>query len=59
MKLASLEAIVNVLNAAGVQFLVVGGVAVDAHGYLRYTKDLVDIAKLEKIAELRRHDTGA
>jgi hypothetical protein len=43
MKLASFEAIVSALNAADVRFIVVGGVAVNAHGYLRFTKavDLV------------------
>jgi hypothetical protein len=38
MKLASFEAIVSVLNAAGVKFIVVGGVAFNAHGYLRFTR---------------------
>jgi hypothetical protein len=35
MKLASFEAIVNALNGEYVRFIVVGGVAVNAHGYLR------------------------
>lgn len=39
MKLASIEAIVRALNGANVRFLVAGGLAVNAHGYLRYTKD--------------------
>ncbi len=39
MKLASFEAIVRVLNEAGVRYLVAGGLAVNAHGYLRFTKD--------------------
>ena len=38
MKLASFEA----LEAGGVRYLVAGGLAVGAHGYLRFTKD-VDI----------------
>ena len=42
MKLASFEAIVRALDAAGVRYLVAGGLAVNAYGYLRYTKD-VDI----------------
>jgi hypothetical protein len=42
MKLASFEAIVSALNAAEVRFIVVGGVAVNAHGYLRFTK-VVDL----------------
>lgn len=39
MKLASFEAIVRALNDAGVRYLVAGGLAVNAHGYLRFTKD--------------------
>jgi hypothetical protein len=42
MKLASFEALAAVLEAAGVRYLVAGGLAVGAHGYLRFTKD-VDI----------------
>ncbi len=40
MTLTSFEAIVRALDAAGVRYLVVGGLAVNAHGYLRFTKDL-------------------
>ena len=40
MKLASIEAIVGTLNEAGVRYLVAGGVAVNAHGYLRFTQDI-------------------
>lgn len=39
VKLASFEAIVRALNDAGVRYLVAGGLAVNAHGYLRFTKD--------------------
>lgn len=39
MKLASFEAIVRALNDAGVRYLVAGGLAVNAHGFLRFTKD--------------------
>lgn len=39
MKLTSFEAIVQALAGAGVRYLVAGGLAVNAHGYLRYTKD--------------------
>jgi hypothetical protein len=46
MKLASFEAIVTALNTAGVRFLVVGGVAVNAHGFLRYTKDVDLVVRL-------------
>lgn len=40
MKLASIEAIVRALNHAQVRYIVVGGVAVIAHGYVRFTQDL-------------------
>lgn len=43
MKLSSFEAIARALKAAGVRYVVAGGLAVNAHGYLRFTKD-VDIA---------------
>lgn len=39
MRLASFEAIVRALNEANVRYLVAGGLAVNAHGYLRFTKD--------------------
>ena len=39
MKLASFEAIARALESAGVRYLVAGGLAVAAHGYLRFTKD--------------------
>lgn len=40
MTLTSFESIVSALDAAGVRYLVVGGLAVNAHGYLRFTRDL-------------------
>lgn len=40
MKRASFEAIVRALNDAGVPFILVGGLAVNAHGYGRYTGDV-------------------
>ena len=40
MKLASYEAVIAALNDAGVRYLVAGGLAVNAHGYLRFTHDL-------------------
>ncbi len=39
MKLQSVAAILKALNEAEVRALVVGGLAVNAHGYLRFTKD--------------------
>jgi predicted nucleotidyltransferase len=40
MKLSSIEAIVAALNEAGVEYLVAGGIAVNAHGYGRATFDI-------------------
>lgn len=46
MKLDSLEQIFRALNDAGVQYLVAGGLAVNAHGYLRFTKDVDFVLQL-------------
>jgi len=40
MKLASVEAVARALGEAGVPFIVVGGLAVVAHGYGRQTQGL-------------------
>ena len=48
MKLASLEAIFRTLNEAGVRYLVVGGLAVNAHGYQRLTNDLDLVIQLQR-----------
>ena len=42
MEVRSVEAIVRALNEAQVRYLIVGGLAVNAHGYVRLTRD-VDI----------------
>jgi len=36
----SVEAIVDALNDAGVRYLIAGGLAVVAHGYVRFTADI-------------------
>jgi hypothetical protein len=46
MNLESIESIVRVLNEAGVPFIVVGGLAVVAHGYGRHTQDLDLVIRL-------------
>ncbi len=46
MRLASFEAIARALEGAGVRYLVVGGLAVSAHGYLRFTKDVDLVVQL-------------
>lgn len=40
MRYDSVAAIIRNLNDAGVQYLVVGGLAVAAHGYVRFTADI-------------------
>jgi len=46
VKLSTLEAIARGLNAAKVRYLVVGGVAVNAHGYQRLTQDIDLVVQL-------------
>jgi hypothetical protein len=40
MKLAAFEAVAKALHAAQVRYLVAGGLAVNAHGYIRLTADI-------------------
>jgi predicted nucleotidyltransferase len=47
MEKHSVETIVQALNAANVRYLVVGGLAVVAHGYVRFTADVDLIVDLE------------
>jgi hypothetical protein len=47
MEVRSVEAIVTALNAANVQYLIVGGLAVVAHGYERLTVDVDLVVGLE------------
>ncbi|MCP9470500.1 MAG: nucleotidyltransferase family protein [Nitrospira sp.] len=46
MKLTSFEAIVRALNNADVRYLIAGGLAVNAHGYLRFTNDADVVIRL-------------
>jgi hypothetical protein len=46
MKLSSFEAIAQSLENAGVRYLVAGGLAVNAHGYMRFTKDVDFVIQL-------------
>lgn len=50
MKLSSIEAIVRALNDGDVPFIVVGGLAVAAHGYGRQTRDLDLVIRLDSDA---------
>ena len=47
MKLAAIESVAQALSDSGVRFLVVGGLAVAAYGYLRYTADIDLVIQLE------------
>jgi len=46
VKLASFKAIVRAFNDTGVRYLVAGGLAMNAHGYLRFTKDVDVVIQL-------------
>jgi len=47
MEIRSVEAIVRVLNDEDVQYIVVGGLAVNMHGYERFTQDVDLVIGLE------------
>ena len=53
MEVRSVEAIVGALNAAGVEYLVVGGLAVNAHGYQRLTQDVDLVIRLTPLNVIR------
>src|SRR5437763_8257534 len=48
METRSVDAIVEALNSANVRYLVAGGLAVVAHGYVRFTADVDIILDLEQ-----------
>ena len=47
MKLVTFEAVVRALNEAAVRYVVAGGLAVNAHGYLRLTADIDLVVALD------------
>ena len=53
MELHSIEVIIRALNAESVQYVVVGGLAVNAHGYERFTHDVDLVIGLEEENILR------
>ena len=53
MEKRSVEAVVRALNAADVRYLIAGGLAVVAHGYVRFTADIDLLLDLDP-ANLRR-----
>ncbi|WP_348675907.1 hypothetical protein [uncultured Abyssibacter sp.] len=53
MRLNSVEMVLTALENANVRYLVVGGLAVNAHGYARYTKDIDLVIQLDQHNVLR------
>lgn len=53
MRLQDIEAIVRALNGAEARYLIVGGLAVVAHGYVRATVDMDIVLQLERENVLR------
>jgi hypothetical protein len=49
VEVRSVEAIVRALNAADVQYLIVRGLAVNAHGYVRLTRDVHIVLQLDPV----------
>ena len=47
MDLSALESVVASLNSANVRYLIAGGLAVAAHGYLRFTADVDLVIELD------------
>lgn len=47
MKLVVFEAVAQALGAAGVRYLVAGGIAVNVHGYIRHTLDIDLVISLD------------
>lgn len=47
VKISSFEAVAGALNAARVRYLVAGGLAVNAHGYVRLTQDVDLVVQLD------------
>jgi len=53
MILNSLDAVVRALNEAGIRYLVAGGLAVNAHGYSRLTRDIDLVLALDSDSVIR------
>lgn len=49
MELKSVEAVICALNSAGIRYLIVGGLAVNAHGFERMTRDIDLVIQLDEI----------
>jgi hypothetical protein len=59
VKLASLEAIVAALNRGSVRYLIAGGLAVNAHGYIRTTLDVDLVVSLDSANVVRAFEALA
>jgi predicted nucleotidyltransferase len=53
MEVRSIEIIFKALNVAKVQYLIVGGLAVNAHGFARLTRDVDLVLRLDRENALR------
>ena len=53
MKADDIQTILTALNKAEVKYLIVGGLAVVAHGYVRFTQDIDLVIQLERQNVLR------
>ena len=53
MKIDDVRTILRALNDADVHYLIVGGLAVVAHGYVRFTQDIDVVIQLERENVLR------
>ena len=53
MKVDDIRAILGALNHADARYLIVGGLAVVAHGYVRFTQDIDLVLQLERENVLR------
>lgn len=57
MEIHSLRAVLHALNRAQVRYLIVGGIAVNIHGYQRMTHDLDLVVQLNQENALRAIET--
>lgn len=48
MQVHSIKLIIETLNSAGIKYMIVGGLAVNAYGYMRATNDIDLVVALEK-----------
>src|SRR4029077_5511671 len=53
MKVDDIRTILSALNDGNVRYLIVGGLAVVAHGYVRFTQDIDLVIQLERENVLR------